>query len=259
MSLVTKIADFATRVGTEFKTVRGEITAAQGAAEDYADSLASNYDAAGSAAAAQSAAIAYADALTTDDVDEGTSNKYYTESRVRGVIGSAVVAGSNVSVSYNAGTGVTTVSSTSDYTSSSFNTDFAAKSTDNLSEGTTNKYFTSQRALDATAAAYDPAGSASSAQSAAQTYADGLITNLVNGAPSALDTLKELSDALGADSNYATTTATALGNRVRVDAAQSFNGTQKGQARDNIGAASAADVGDISAANFVTTFEGALV
>lgn len=259
MSLVTKIADFATRVGTEFKTVRGEISSAQTAAESYADSLATNYDPAGSASAAQSAAIAYADALTTDDIAEGATNKYYTESRVKGVIGSSVVAGSNVSVSYNPGTGITTVSSTSDYTTSSFNTDFATKTTDSLSEGTTNKYFTSQRALDATASAYDPAGSAATAESNANTYADGLITNLVNGAPAALDTLNELASALGSDANYATTTATALGNRVRVDAAQSFNGTEKAQGRDNIGAASASDVGDVTAANFVTTFEGALV
>ena len=259
MSLVTKIADFATRVGTEFKTVRGEITSAQSAAEAYADGLASNYDPAGSAASAQAAAIAYADALTTDDVAEGATNKYHTDARVKGVIGTAVVGGSNVSVSYNAGTGETTISAASGYTSSSFDTDFAAKSTDALSEGTTNKYFTNQRALDATAAAYDPAGSAASAQSAAESYADGLITNLVNGAPAALDTLNELASALGSDANYSTTISTALGNRVRVDAAQSFNGTEKAQARDNIGAAAASDLGDVTAANFVNTFEAALV
>lgn len=259
MSLVTKIADFATRVGTEFKTVRGEIASAQSAAESYADGLASNYDPAGAAAAAQAAAEAYADALTTDDVAEGTTNKYHTTARVQGVIGSSVQAGSNVSVSYNAGTGITTISSTSDYTSSSFNTDFAAKDTDDLSEGTTNKYFTAQRALDATASAYDVAGAAAAAQDAAETYADGLITNLVNGAPATLDTLNELASALGSDANFSTTISTALGNRVRVDAAQSFNGTEKAQGRDNIGAAAASDLGDVSAANFVTTFEAALV
>lgn len=36
------------------------------------------------------------------------------------------------------------------------------------------------------------------------------ITNLVNGSPAVLDTLKELSDALGADPNFATTMANAL-------------------------------------------------
>ena len=37
------------------------------------------------------------------------------------------------------------------------------------------------------------------------------ISDLVNSAPSTLNTLKELSDALGADANYATTISTALG------------------------------------------------
>lgn len=262
MSLVTKISDLATRIGTEFKTVRTEISSAQTAAETYADGLAPNYDPAGSASTAQTNANAYTDseigALTTSDIPEG-SNQYYTAARVKGVIGTAVVGGSNVTVNYNAGTGETTINAASGYTSSSFNTDFAAKSTDNLSEGTTNKYFTNQRALDATSAAYDPAGSAASAQSAAESYADGLITNLVNGAPAALDTLNELASALGSDANYSTTISTALGNRVRVDAAQSFNSSEKTQGRDNIGAAAASDLGDVSSANFVTTFEGALV
>jgi hypothetical protein len=48
--------------------------------------------------------------------------------------------------------------------------------TDDLAEGS-NLYFTNQRALDATAAAYDAAGAASTAQTNAQNYAD----NLVNG------------------------------------------------------------------------------
>lgn len=262
MSLVTKIADLATRIGTEFKTVRTEISSAQTAAESYADSLAPNYDPAGSASTAQSSAQSYTDtvvgALTTTDIPEGT-NKYYTDAKVKGVIGTAVQAGANVTVSYNAGTGITTIASTSDYTSSSFNTDFAAKDTDDLSEGTTNLYFTTARAQSALAGMYDPAGSAATAESNAQSYTDTAITNLVNGAPATLDTLNELAAALGSDANYSTTISTALGNRVRVDAAQTFTGTQKTQGRDNIGAAAASDLGDVASANFVTTFEGALV
>ena len=40
------------------------------------------------------------------------------------------------------------------------------------------------------------------------------VANLVNSAPSTLDTLKELSDALGADANFATTVSTALGDKL---------------------------------------------
>ena len=47
-----------------------------------------------------------------------------------------------------------------------------------------------------------------------EAYTDSAITGLVNSAPATLDTLKELSDALGADANFATTTATALGTKI---------------------------------------------
>ena len=69
------------------------------------------------------------------------------------------------------------------------------------------------------------------------------VTNsLVNGAAAALDTLNELAAALGNDPNFATTIATALTQRVRVDAIQIFTGPEQAQGRDNIGAAAAADL-----------------
>lgn len=139
MSLVTKIGDLATRVGTEFKTIRTEISTAQGAAETYA------------------------------------------------------------------------------------------------------------------------ASAAETAESNANDYTDTAISNLIDSAPATLDTLNELAAALADDASFSTTISTALGLRVRVDEAQSFNSTQKTQGRDNIGAAAASDLGDVSSANFVTTFESALV
>jgi hypothetical protein len=45
-------------------------------------------------------------------------------------------------------------------------------------------------------------------------YVDGAVAGVVNSAPTTLNTLKELSDALGADANFATTTATALGTKI---------------------------------------------
>lgn len=62
------------------------------------------------------------------------------------------------------------------------------------------------------------------------------VTNsLVNGAAAALDTLNELSLALGNDPNFATTIATELANRVRYDAVQTLTTPQKAQACANIG------------------------
>ena len=59
---------------------------------------------------------------------------------------------------------------------------------------------------------------------------------LVGSAPGTLDTIQELSAALGDDPNAITSLTTAIGNRVRYDASQSLTGPQQTQARSNIGA-----------------------
>ena len=84
------------------------------------------------------------------------------------------------------------------------------------------------------------------------------VAALTNGAPAALDTIDELAAALGDDANFGATVLAALGNRVRVDAAQALTAGQQTQARSNIGALAAADVGNTDT-NFVTTFENGLV
>lgn len=84
------------------------------------------------------------------------------------------------------------------------------------------------------------------------------VAAVVNAAPAALDTLNELATALGNDANYAATTTSALGNRVRVDAAQAFTGAQKTQGRSNIDSASSTDVGDTTT-DFVAAFNAALL
>jgi len=61
--------------------------------------------------------------------------------------------------------------------------------------------------------------------SSAQSYADAKVAALVNSAPAVLDTLKELSDALGSDPNFATTVANNIAvvqgevNAVEIDVA----------------------------------------
>ena len=72
---------------------------------------------------------------------------------------------------------------------------------------------------------------------ATETYVNTAVSNLVDSAPGTLNTLNELAAALGDDASFSTTTATALGNRVRVDtASQGLTSTQKSNARTNIGA-----------------------
>ena len=60
-------------------------------------------------------------------------------------------------------------------------------------------------------------------------YTDTAIANLVDSAPVTLDTLNELAAALGDDANFSTTTANALGLRLRVDTRGSrfVSGTEK--------------------------------
>lgn len=48
---------------------------------------------------------------------------------------------------------------------------------------------------------------------ATEDYVDTAVSNLVNSAPATLDTLKELSDALGGDANFATTVSTQIGQK----------------------------------------------
>jgi hypothetical protein len=84
-------------------------------------------------------------------------------------------------------------------------------------------------------------GASTTESPATQTYVTGQIGNLVDSAPTALDTLNELAAAIGDDANYASTISTALGNRLRVDtASQGLDSTQQSNARTNLGLGTAA-------------------
>lgn len=64
--------------------------------------------------------------------------------------------------------------------------------------------------LDIIEGADNVSGSVSKALKDAKAYADQKISDLVGGAPQILDTLKELSDALGGDANFASSIASQL-------------------------------------------------
>ena len=88
-------------------------------------------------------------------------------------------------------------------------------------------------------------GASTWSSSKINTEITGAISDLVGGAGTALDTLKELADALGNDPSFATTIATQIANRVRFDEAQVLTAPQKAQACGNIGAASLVATGDL--------------
>ena len=62
-----------------------------------------------------------------------------------------------------------------------------------------------------------------------------LRNSLVDGAGAALDTFKELQDAIGNDPSFAATLATQMSKRVRVDEAQTFTTDEKLQGCNNLG------------------------
>ncbi len=103
----------------------GSALTAENNAKSYADGLAVNYDPAGSASTAQSNAETFAtnaiNALDTDDIEEGTTNLYFTNQRAIDAVGGTVTDAIN------------------------------ALDTDDIEEGTSNLYFTDQRARDAVA------------------------------------------------------------------------------------------------------------
>jgi len=83
------------------------------------------------------------------------------------------------------------------------------------------------------------------------------VSALVNSAPEAMDTLKELSDAISTNQGAIEALETLAGKHVRYDEAQTLTTAQQSQARSNIGAAASADVGTLSSLN--TTEKGSLV
>lgn len=162
------------------------------------------------------------DADDSDILSEGSTNLFYTDDRVKDVLTGSTQT--NISITEVEGALVITAENGVD-----------DSTTDDLDEGETNLYFTNERAVSATASEYDPIGSASTAESNANTYTDNLIgdatvdgtsgntvtdrvatavSNLVDGAPALLDTLNELAAALGDDEDFATTVSTSIGEKV---------------------------------------------
>jgi hypothetical protein len=85
------------------------------------------------------------------------------------------------------------------------------------------------------------ADATSATDAANKGYVDSAISGLVNGAPEALNTLQELSQALGADANFATTVSTSIGTKL----AKSSNLSDLANtatARENLGVKIGTDV-----------------
>jgi len=87
---------------------------------------------------------------------------------------------------------------------------------------------------------------------------DALKADILGGADAAYDTLLEIQRAIQSGDTATTALLDAVNKRVRYDAVQTLTVAEQTQARSNIGAVAASDVGD-TAFNFVAAFEAALV
>ncbi|EMJ4121996.1 hypothetical protein NPI31_000892 [Pseudomonas aeruginosa] len=87
---------------------------------------------------------------------------------------------------------------------------------------------------------------------------DALKTEILGGADAAYDTLVEIQQLLQNGTSGLDALLAAVNNRVRFDAAQSLTVAEQLQARSNIGAVAASDVGNTDT-DFVAVFVAALV
>jgi hypothetical protein len=150
--------------------------------------------------------------FTTDTVPEGTLNLYWTtdrfDTRLATKSTTDIAEGTNLYWTLTRFNSAFTSKSTTDltegtnlyYTPARFDSRLATKTTTDLAEGS-NLYYTDARVGSYLAANnYATTGDITTA-----------ITELVDSAPAALDTLNELAAALGDDANFSTTISTLIG------------------------------------------------
>lgn len=235
MSLATNISDLATAIATKIKQTR---TWVNGNAADLSALTTTNKT--NLVAAVNEVAASVGSAAGIDDGVTSTTSTWSSQ-KTRDEIDTAV-AGVDVPVLTDLIDDVTASTSTV-YSSSKTDSQIAA----------------AVAGVDLTDLIDDVTASTSRVYSSTKTAAEiaAAVAALVDSSPATLDTLNELAAALGDDPNFAATVNTALGARVRFDAAQTLTEPQQTQARANIGAAAAADVGDTST-DFVAIFEAGL-
>jgi hypothetical protein len=165
----------------------GAAAAAQANAKAYTDALAAelgtaaghsagDFDPAGAAATAQAAAEAYTDAVQA-------SAEAYTDTKI-GALGSA---------------------------STHAATDFADAAATTAALGL--KADLNSPHMTGNPLAPTPVTSDNSTAIATTAFVQAVVATVINGSPGALDTLKELADALGDDANFAATVTTALAGK----------------------------------------------
>mgnify|MGYP001314695746 CR=1 FL=1 len=212
--------------------------------------------------------------INSDNVTEGSTNLFYTAARQTAIETYADTAEADAiatSSSYtdtqlatvlplSGGTltGLLTLSgaptnalhaATKSYVDSAVTSGTGALDTDDISEGSSNLYYTDARVSallgGSGGTTYATQTYVDTAEADANTYTDTAIANLVDTAPATLDTLNELAAALGDDANFSTT----ITNQI---AALTHDGFADFVANEHIDW-TAASAGTIHASNYTNT------
>jgi len=180
--------------------------AADSSARGYADSLAVNYDPAGSAAAAAGSVVQDLSDHESATVAHGAAGA------VVGTTNTQTLTNKTIGDTLNfSGAGAMTINSDSHIVL----TPAAGSSVKWGSDVLATRAYTDQAETDAiAAAALDATAKADAAEAAANSYTDTGIANLVDSAPELLNTLNELAAAIGDDENFAANLATSVGEKV---------------------------------------------
>ena len=121
--------------------------------------------------ATQQSIKAYVDAQTTDETAEGSNNLYYTDERVDDRVNALIIGGTNVTATYDDANNTLTISAAQG--ASGYN--LSANDTDDLSEGSSNLYYTDERAQDAAGAQIATNGSHTNITATYDDAGDGAI------------------------------------------------------------------------------------
>ena len=279
MSLATQLSNLTTRIGTEFKAVRATLgsltslsTTEKGSLVGAINEVAATVEAGGSvtAAAITDSTVVGRAVLKAVDADAaraaigaGTSNLTlgttastakagdYAPSWTEVTAKPTVIAAGNTQAEARTAIGAGTSSLALGTTAS---TAKAGNYTPTWAEVSAKPAVIASGSTEAAARTAISVSSTAEMNSAISTAVNGII----NGAPAAYDTLKEISDYISGNDTAVGGITAALANRVRVDAAQSFTEPQKVQARTNIDVYSKTEIGNPET-NLVSVFEAALV
>lgn len=279
MSLTTQLSNLTTRIGTEFKAVRATLgsltslsTTEKGSLVGAINEIAATVEAGGNITAAaitDSTSVGRAVLKAVDAaaartaIGAGTSNLAlgttastakagdYAPSWTEVTAKPTVIAAGNTQAEARTAIGAGTSSLTLGTTAS---TAKAGNYTPTWAEVSAKPAVIASGSTEAAARTAISVSSTAEMNSAISNAVNGII----NGAPAAYDTLKEISDYISGNDTAVGGITSALANRVRVDAAQSFTEPQKVQARTNIDVYSKTEIGNPET-NLVSVFEAALV